>query len=108
MRSYRLRGRAFSQAKNSSPPCSKNMGHPALFMQIRNEPPPPAEIEAFCERLNDITNQGGQIKLVQVYTIARNPTEHYAKRLTNDQVDAIAQAVHSRTGLSVETYYGPS
>ncbi len=80
----------------------------ALFMQVHNEPPPPDEIEAFCERLNDITNQGGRIKLVQVYTIARNPAEHYAKRLTNDQVDAIAQAVRSRTNLSVETYYGPS
>ena len=56
----------------------------------------------------DIPNQGGRIKLVQVYTIARNPAEQYATRLTNDQVDAIAQAVRSRTGLSVETYYGPS
>ncbi len=80
----------------------------ALFMQIHNEPSPPAEIEAFCQRLNDITNQGGRIKLVQVYTIARNPAEHYAKRLTNDQVDTIAEAVHSRTNLSVETYYSPS
>ena len=80
----------------------------ALFMQIQNEPPPSTEIEAFCERLNDITNQGGRIKLVQVYTIARNPTEQYATRLTNDQVDAIAQTVRSRTNVSVETYYGPS
>ncbi len=80
----------------------------ALFMQIHDEPPSPAEIEAFCQRLNDITNQGGQIRLVQVYTIARNPAEHYAKHLTNDQVDTIAQAVRSRTDLSVETYYGPS
>lgn len=80
----------------------------ALFMQVHDEPPPPTEIEAFCERLNDITNQGGRIKLVQVYTIARNPAEQYATRLTNDQVDAIAQAVRSRTNLSVETYYGPS
>ncbi len=80
----------------------------ALFMQIHDEPPPPAEIEAFCERLNDITNHGGRIKLVQVYTIARNPTEAYATRLTNEQVDAIAQAVRSRTNLSIETYYGPA
>ncbi len=80
----------------------------ALFMQVHDEPPPPAEIEAFCQRLNDITNQSGRIKLVQIYTIARNPAEHYAKRLTNDQVDAIALAVRSRTNLSVETYYGPS
>ncbi len=80
----------------------------ALFMQVRNEPPPPAEIEAFCDCLNDITNQGGRIKLVQVYTIARNPAEQYATCLTNDQVDAIAQTVRSRTDLAVETYYGPA
>ena len=80
----------------------------ALFMQVHDEPPPLAEIDAFCQRLTDITNQGGRIKLVQVYTIARNPAEQYANRLTNDQVDTIAQAVRSRTDLSVETYYSPS
>ncbi len=80
----------------------------ALFMRVHDEPPPLTEIEAFCQRLSDITNQGGRIKLVQVYTIARNPAEHCARRLTNDQVDTIAQAVRSRTNLSTVTYYGPS
>ncbi len=80
----------------------------ALFMQIHDEPPPPAEIDAFSERLSDITHQGGRIKLVQVYTIARNPAEQYAKRLTNAQVDAIAKTVSSRTNLTIETFYGSS
>ena len=57
--------------------------------------------------MNDITNKGARIKLVHIYTIARNSAEHYAKRLTNSQVDAIAQAVRSRTNLSLETSYGP-
>ena len=43
----------------------------SLFMRIDGEPPTPAELEAFCDRLNEITAAGGQLKLVQIYTVAR-------------------------------------
>ena len=38
----------------------------ALFMRVRGEPPSEAELEAFCERLNEIAAAGGKPKLVQV------------------------------------------
>src|SRR5207249_5722328 len=43
----------------------------AMFLRIHEQPPPEAELQAFCERLNEIVQAGGQIKLVQVYTVAR-------------------------------------
>ncbi len=43
----------------------------ALFMRIAGEPPSAAEQAAFCDRLNEITAAGGQLKLVQIYTVAR-------------------------------------
>ena len=46
-------------------------------MRIKGDPPPPAEIAAFCDRLNEITAAGGAIKLVQVYTVARQPAESF-------------------------------
>src|SRR4029077_10518610 len=47
----------------------------SLFMKINGQSPPSAELEAFCDRLNEITAAGGKIKLVQIYTVARGPAE---------------------------------
>ncbi len=80
----------------------------ALFLRIQNEPPSWAELEAFCDRLNEILAAGGQIKLVQIYTVARQPAESYVTPLTNEEVDAIAALVRQRTGLSATEYYGAS
>ena len=56
------------------------------------EPPSQAELEAFCDRLNEITAAGGQLKLVQIYTVARRPAESYVAPLTDAEVDAIVDA----------------
>jgi wyosine [tRNA(Phe)-imidazoG37] synthetase (radical SAM superfamily) len=79
----------------------------ALFMRIRGEPPPAAELEAFCQRLKDIREAGGQIKLVQVYTVARVPTEAYVSPLSHAEVDQIVGLVRQRTRLAAEPFYGP-
>ena len=80
----------------------------SLFMCIRGEEPSPDELEAYCDRLCEIKAAGGQIKLVQIHTIARKPAEPWAASLTNAQVDSIAERVRSRTGLAVAAYYGSS
>jgi wyosine [tRNA(Phe)-imidazoG37] synthetase (radical SAM superfamily) len=80
----------------------------ALFMRVHSQPPPQAELEAFCDRLNEITAAGGQLKLVQIYTIARRPTEEYVAPLDGAQVDAIVSLVRDRTGLPATGYYGSS
>ena len=78
----------------------------ALFMRVAGEAPSDAEIEAFCDRLNEITASGGRIKLVQVYTVARRPAESFVLPLADIEVDAIADQVRRRTGLVAEAFYG--
>ncbi len=80
----------------------------ALFLKLHGEPPPPAELEAFCARLNDIVKAGGRVKLVQVYTVARKPAEEYVTALTPGEVDAIVDKVRRQTGLAAEPFYGAS
>jgi wyosine [tRNA(Phe)-imidazoG37] synthetase (radical SAM superfamily) len=78
----------------------------SLFMRVAGEPPAATELEAFCDRLNEITAAGGQLKLVQVYTVARRPAESFVSPLSDAEVDAIVALVKQRTGLSALAYYG--
>lgn len=78
----------------------------SLWMKIDGQPPDPAEIQAFCGRLRDITAAGGRLSLIQIYTVARRPAESCVAPLADDQVDSIAAAVARDTGLSVAAFYG--
>ncbi|MCE9525949.1 MAG: radical SAM protein, partial [Planctomycetales bacterium] len=78
----------------------------ALFMRVAGEPPSAAELSTFCDRLNEITAAGGRLKLIQVYTVARKPTESYVTPLADSEVDAIVALVRSRTGLEAKAFYG--
>jgi hypothetical protein len=80
----------------------------SLFMRVAGEPPTAAELDAFCDRLNEIIAAGGELKLVQIYTVARRPAESYVAPLTDAEVDAIVALVRERTGLSAIAYYGTS
>jgi wyosine [tRNA(Phe)-imidazoG37] synthetase (radical SAM superfamily) len=78
----------------------------ALFMRVNGQPPTAQELEAFCDRLSEIQAAGGKLKLVQVYTVARKPTESYVAPLGDDEVDAIVMLVERRTGIAAKAYYG--
>ena len=80
----------------------------SLFLRLRGEPPAAEEIDAFCDRLNEFSAAGCELRLVQVYTIARRPAVDFVAPLTEDEVDAIAAAVRSRCGLATAAYYGRS
>ena len=77
-----------------------------LLMRIHDLPPPADELEALCSRLLEITAAGGRLRLVQIYTIARQPAESFVKPLTDQQLDEIVTLVRQRTGLPVAGYYG--
>jgi hypothetical protein len=51
---------------------------------------------------------GGKLKLVQVYTVARRPTENFVAPLTDVEVDSIVSLVQQRTGVDAKAYYGTS
>ena len=80
----------------------------SLFMRIDGQAPPQAEWLAFCDRLQEITAAGGQLKLIQIYTVARPPAESYVSPLTNDEVDQMVAFVRDHTGLVVAGFYGAS
>src|SRR4029453_7805778 len=80
----------------------------ALFMRVHGQPPSQAELEAFCNRLKEITAVGGKAKPVQVYTVARRPAESFVAPLENVEVDAVVNLVVRQTGLAAKAYYGTS
>jgi wyosine [tRNA(Phe)-imidazoG37] synthetase (radical SAM superfamily) len=77
-----------------------------LLMKLRGEPPANAEIEAYCDRLNEIIAAGGAIKGLQLHTVARKPTEAWVEPLADAELDAIAEVVRARVAVPVETFYG--
>ena len=78
-----------------------------LLPRIDGQGPPPEEIDAYCARLRGIRDAGGQIKLVQLHTIARSPACASVSALADADLDDVARKVRSAVaGLCVETYYG--
>ena len=80
----------------------------ALFMRVAGEPPSQDELIAFCDLLNEISHAGGQLKLIQIYTIARKPAESFVQPLHDTEVDAIVDLVTHRTALTAKAFYGTS
>lgn len=76
----------------------------SLWMSLRGEPPSPAEIVAFAERLRDIVEGGGRIRLVQVYTVARRTAEPHVSALKQGQLEHIADQIRSVIDLPVSVY----
>ncbi|MFQ5502053.1 MAG: radical SAM protein [Phycisphaerae bacterium] len=78
----------------------------SLWMRVHGKPPPEEEIQAFTDRLNDITGAGGRIKAVQIYTIARDTAEPYATALTDKELNDITQQVRNAIKTPVESFPG--
>ena len=75
----------------------------SLFLRLRGEPPTQGEIEAYVDRLRQLGADGGQISLVQIYTVARRPAEDYVSALTTEELEGIAEQVR-QLGLRAEIY----
>ena len=78
----------------------------SCFMRVRGTGPSTEEINAFIGRLKYILENGGRIKLVQVYTVARNPALSIVSSLADMEVDALASRVNIETGIQTSAYYG--
>jgi wyosine [tRNA(Phe)-imidazoG37] synthetase (radical SAM superfamily) len=76
----------------------------SLFLRIHGAPPAADEIAAYGERMAEILASGGRIKLVQVHTIARQPSEAWASALSQGELDSIARTIDRRTGLPVAVF----
>ncbi|WLT33526.1 radical SAM protein [Geothrix sp. PMB-07] len=79
-----------------------------LFLEWKGRGPDNAEFEAYCQRLEHLQREGGQLQAVQLYTVARPTPEPEARPLRRLEMDAIAANLRSRIpSLPVEVYYGP-
>ncbi len=72
-----------------------------LLMRLDGQPPATEELAEYCRRLRDMVAAGGQIKLVQLHTVARHPAEPYVEALSRGELDVIAEQVRRETGLPV-------
>ncbi len=76
-----------------------------LLMRVHGAPTPDEEIIAYAGRLKQIVDNGGAIKLVQLYTVARHTTETYATPLTAGELEAISAKVGGiLPGIPIEIY----
>lgn len=81
----------------------------SLFMKVHGEAPPAEEIGAYVERLSEIERAGrsaaGNIKLIQLYTVARQTTETYATALSIGELEEIRHRVREGCPeIPVEVY----
>ncbi len=77
----------------------------SLWFRMQNSAPPVEEIEAYCHQLNALLTAGGRLKNLQLYTIARDPSDPAASLLSPDELDRIAAAVRSLVPVPVEVFY---
>ena len=75
----------------------------SLFLTLDGAGPDDAEIAAWVDRLREITAQGGRIDHVQVYTVARAPSDPRCGPLDPARLEAIAAAARA-TGLAAAVY----
>ena len=77
----------------------------AMFHAFDSEGPGEAELDAWAGRLAAILEGGGSLKLVQVYTVARAPSDPSVGALPAAALEAIAARV-ARLGVPVEVFPG--
>lgn len=78
----------------------------SLWMRVHGSPPPDEEVAALAGHLKAIQSEGGRLKLIQIYTIARQTAEVYASPLSPTELDHVARIVGQILDTPIETYYG--
>ena len=76
----------------------------SLFFKVHGEAMSEAELKAYCGRLSDITDGGGQIREVHLYTVARPTPEPYATKQESEELEQMAEVIRERTNLVVAVY----
>ncbi|WP_243315458.1 radical SAM protein [Geothrix paludis] len=79
-----------------------------LFLSWKGQGPSADEVAAYCDRLEAILAQGGRLRAIQLYTVARPTPEAEARPLSRQEMDDLAAQVGARLpSLPIEVYYGP-
>ena len=75
----------------------------SLFLQLDGVGPAAVEIDAYIARLGELLAQGAQLKLVQVYTVARRTAERGVSALSAAELEQIAARVRA-LGLQADVF----
>jgi wyosine [tRNA(Phe)-imidazoG37] synthetase (radical SAM superfamily) len=70
----------------------------SCFMRVHGVGPSDEEIEAYIGRLRDFLAEGARIKLVQVYSVSRPPTESYVTALPPEDLERIRSRIEIALG----------
>jgi wyosine [tRNA(Phe)-imidazoG37] synthetase (radical SAM superfamily) len=76
----------------------------SLFLKLHGQIMPAEELDAYCQRLNDLVQGGAKILEVHAYTVARPTPETFATRLEASELNGIAEQIRQRTGLTVSAF----
>ena len=76
----------------------------SLFLRVHGQGMPPEELAAYCGRLRDIAGQGGRIREVHAYTVARPTPEAFATAMPAEDLEAMAVVIRRETGLVVRAF----
>ena len=80
-----------------------------LLLKIDGAPPPVEQLQAYCERIQEIQAAGGQIRLVQLHTIARATSESCVTALADNELDEVVKTITAELpNVPIEKYYGHS
>ena len=77
----------------------------SCFLSLHGIAPSLEELRTYTARLREITDGGGVIQRVQLYTVARKTPEPWAQPLSDEKINEIAETVRRETGLIVEAFY---
>jgi len=80
----------------------------SLFLSWKGAGPSFAEIAAYCDILRGIQGMGGQLKGIQLYTVARPAPEPEARPLKAKELEELADQVRAALPtVPIEVFYGP-
>jgi wyosine [tRNA(Phe)-imidazoG37] synthetase (radical SAM superfamily) len=77
----------------------------SLWLRLDGAAPSTDEIESYCCCLNNLISANGQLKTIQLYTVARDPAEAYVEPLSDEELNRIASIVKGRVPVPVEVFY---
>jgi wyosine [tRNA(Phe)-imidazoG37] synthetase (radical SAM superfamily) len=77
----------------------------SLWFRMGGNGPLREEVDAYCGRLKALLMAGAMLKSLQIYTIARNPSESFVSALSSDELDQLASIVKSCVLVPVEVFY---
>jgi len=77
----------------------------SLFLANQNIGPSVEEIDRYIDRIREILAQGGHLRGIQVYTVARMTPDPNITALDDNEVDRIAERIRSQTNVPVLAFY---